>query len=184
MIDLNCEVCKKINTWENTETYSETVYFTYGGSVDRNVNHCKDNPECKKGAIIIAKEFRESLSDTIPLDFCPAGFADVVEGPDTCKSVARELKQSGSVIVGWNDQEMTHHDILFTLRPRHFGNIQGGLRPEGYLFVSVIRMGAFAFNLTREAPLMPDYVDGKLGGLGTPVRERLTALINGVMENL
>lgn len=184
MIDLVCEVCKKTNTWENTETYSETVYFRFGGSVDRNVNHCKDDPECKKGAIVIAKEFRESLDDTIPLNFCPAGFADVVEGPDTCKSVAEEIKRRGSVLVGWNDQEMTHHDILFTLKPRHFGNIQGGIRPETYLFVSVMRIGAFAFSVHRDAPLFYDYVDSKLGGIGHPAKERLTNFINGVLENL
>ena len=29
--------------------------------------------------------------------------------------------------MGWTDQEFTHHDILFTLKPRHFGQIQGGV---------------------------------------------------------
>ena len=185
-ITFSCEVCKTERPSDEIEVFIRSFYFTFGGSMDRNVRYCIDKPECRAGAEKMADEFGEGLGDSIiPLDFCPAGFADIVEGPNTYKTIAGELRQSNVCLAGWNDQDFTHHDVLFALKPRHFGNIQGGIRPEGYLFVSVMRIGAFAFNLHREAPLDPDYVNEKLGGsLGEPVRERLTALINGVMENL
>jgi hypothetical protein len=185
MNEFNCEVCRTVRPSEKIEVFVACYSFKFGGSVNRNVRYCMDNPTCKTGAEKIAQDFGDSLGDEIiKLNFCPAGFGDVVEGPLTEKAIAAELKATNVCIVGWNDQQATHHDVLFTLKPRHFGNLMGGLRAEEYLFVSIMRIGAFGFSVYREKPLDPDYVNEKLGGLGDLVKQRLTNLINGVIDEL
>jgi len=133
-------------------------------------------------------ELRLSQAQYQDVDLCPANFGDVVEGEKTYKTVADIIKKTGSCLVGWNDQDLTHFDILFTLKPQFKGNIQGGINPPEYLFVSIMRIGAFAFKIKRQTPLFVTYVDEKLGyavkGLGTPTKQRITDLINGILTNL
>ena len=102
----------------------------------------------------------------------------VVNGQDTYTDLARRLLNTGSVIVGWTDQIATHHDILFTYKPSQAGDLQGGLSGP-MLYVSVMRIGAFAFRSGQV--LHHDYVAEKLGLLST---EAMTELINGVLKEL
>jgi len=86
--------------------------------------------------------------------------------------------QNTPMVIAWTDMEGSQYDILFTLRPFIHGPIQGGIK-NSYLFVSVMRIGAFAFD-TSSPDFAPRYVGEKLGVMSEP----LTDLINGVLRNL
>lgn len=69
---------------------------------------------------------------------------------------------------------------------RYGDQIQGGIRPGFDLFVSIMRWGAFAFEI-NEADTHPGYYEEKLanrGPLGDTTREVLAELINGVRKLL
>lgn len=42
-------------------------------------------------------------------------YGEVINGENTYKAIAKNLKNGKSVIVGWTDEEGTHFDILFSL---------------------------------------------------------------------
>jgi hypothetical protein len=113
-------------------------------------------------------------------------YGEVVNGELTYKGIAGELP-SNAVIVGWSDGNGTHLDVLFTLHALRYGDqIQGGIRPASDLFVSIMRWGAFAFEV-NEADTHPGYYEEKLGSsgaFGETTREALAELINGVRKLL
>lgn len=109
---------------------------------------------------------------------------EVVNGPETYIAIASELLDHQCCIVGWTDGKMTHHDVLFTLSPKAFGSLQGGLRGEGYLFVSIMRRGSFAFAVRDHNNLHPDYVAEKLEEDRGITSQVLTELIKGVLKQL
>lgn len=110
---------------------------------------------------------------------------EVVNGPETFAQLASNLREDGSVIIGWTDNRQSHLDILFTLRPIQHGSLQGGLRGPSYLFVSIIRKGCFGFDIASVAPLHPSYVAEKLGDSeNSPTVAALAELISGVIEAL
>ena len=108
---------------------------------------------------------------------------EVKNGPKTFKTVAETIQTTGSCMVGWTDEGDTHLDVLFTYRPEFKGKIQGGIRPSSYLFISIMRMGAFGFRMDL-GPIEHGYINEKLGPLGSPTAEKLTELINAVRKNL
>lgn len=106
-------------------------------------------------------------------------YGEVVNAPETYHAIATELNLDNSCMVGWTDGLGSHLDILFTLGAVKFGNVQGGIQPTIDLFVSVMRAGAFAFNV-EEDDTHPSYYGEKLGlGSGGTVT-KIAELINGV----
>jgi hypothetical protein len=109
---------------------------------------------------------------------------EVVNGPETYVTLASILRNEGKVVVGWTDGAGSHHDVLFTLCPRKFGSLGGGLRGSTDLFVSLMRHGCFGFDIATTSPRHPDYIAEKLGTHQNETIERLSELINGVCGSL
>lgn len=108
---------------------------------------------------------------------------EVINGPQTINTIATlGVHYHIPVVIGWTDGRATHHDLLFAYSPQAFGRLQGGLRGYGYLFVSVMRMGAFGFEV-KPGPLHPDYVAEKLH-VGGDTAFALAVLISGVMARI
>lgn len=109
-------------------------------------------------------------------------YGEVINSPKTYKGIAEELHKN-SVLIGWTDLLGTHYDILFTLTALQYGtNIQGGIRPRTDLFVSIMRKGAFAFDISNDTH--PGYYGEKLHTGGGESGEKLAELINGVKVEL
>ena len=109
---------------------------------------------------------------------------EVVNGDETYAAIASELRERQCCIVGWTDGRGSHHDLLFTLSPKKYGSLQGGLRGNGDLFVAIMRRGTFAFEVTRSNDLHPSYVAEKLDMPENVTISVLTELINGVLGEL
>ena len=112
-------------------------------------------------------------------------FGEAVNSQDTYDFIANILwVDCNSIIIGWTDGEGSHYDILFTLgaetNNENRKTIQGGLKPATDLFVSVMRKGAFAFEINNRWT-SPQYFAEKLtlGGAGSTA-EKLAELINGI----
>lgn len=108
-------------------------------------------------------------------------FGEVINGEKTYKEIAYKIKHGYSVIIGWTDEEYTHFDILFTLNVVKEGTLQGGLRWND-LFVSIMRKGAFGF--LTDSKKDSGYIGEKLGLGDNVTTEKLTELINGIIDNL
>ena len=108
-------------------------------------------------------------------------YGEVVNGENTYKEIAYLLKHGSSVIIGWTDQAYTHYDILFSLNVVKEGTLQGGLRWND-LFVSIMRIGVFGF--LTDSKKESGYIGEKLGLDNNETTEKLTELINGIIENL
>lgn len=111
-------------------------------------------------------------------------YGDVTNSEDTYKAIAEELG-GNAVTIGWTDQNSTHLDILFTYKSLWYGgNIQGGIRPRGDLFVSIMRVGSFAFDI-KNTDTHWSYYSEKLGyNTGEITGKALADLINGVKKEL
>lgn len=128
-------------------------------------------------------------------------YNEVINHPNTFKAIAEELKKSKAVLIGWTDENYTHFDILFTYKPTVAigqiingvfvediflsANFQGGIRPTD-LFVSIMRVGAFGFEVNNKDTHW-SYYDEKLGSrfrFGETIGAKLAELINGVKKNL
>lgn len=109
-------------------------------------------------------------------------WGEIINGENTYKFIAGELG-SNALMVGWTDGNGTHFDVLFTLTALFYGtNIQGGLRKND-LFVSIMRRGAFGFEI-EHTDTHSGYYDEKLGGGMGSTSEALAELINGVKKHL
>lgn len=112
-------------------------------------------------------------------------YGEVENGQQTYRGIAEELPEN-AVIIGWTDKNGTHFDILFVYTALGYGDLQGGLRPRKDLFVSIMRYGAFAFEV-NEADTHPGYYEEKLAtrdAFGTELAEKIAELINGVRREL
>jgi len=113
-------------------------------------------------------------------------YGEIVNGEKTYKEIAEELKGGNNMLIGWTDQNSTHLDILFSHPAVPYGtNIQGGVRGTD-LFVSIMRWGAFGFEIEHK-DTHPGYYNEKLGNrgsFGTECSEKLAELINGVKKYL
>lgn len=110
-------------------------------------------------------------------------YDEIINGENTYKEIANRLKQGQAVIIGWTDERSTHLDILFTYHIyKEYGNhLQRGLRGNE-LFISIISIGAFGFDVNNEK--YPGYIGEKLNLIGEPTCEKLAELINGIMKEL
>ena len=88
-----------------------------------------------------------------------------------------------NIIIAWTDGHGSQFDILFSYRALPDGPIQGGLKPNNDLFVSIMRRGAFAFSTDRQS--VPGYYAEKLNMSQEGVTiEALAELLNGVRREL
>jgi len=96
--------------------------------------------------------------------------------------IAQLLKTNQSVIFPWTDQKMAGYDILLNVRPYKMCELglQSGLQTN-YLFVTVMRCGAFAF---EKPTVSTDLVSKKLNIGYKETAHRFAQLINGILEKL
>lgn len=109
-----------------------------------------------------------------------------VNGQETYDAIAAALRAHSSLAISWTDQEGTQLDLLLAVPEHVVGPFQGGIR-QGDLFVAIMRMGAFAFDITSNPRTDPGYYAEKLGRsqLGRSVTSvKLSDLINGVRSSL
>lgn len=128
-------------------------------------------------------------------------YGEVINSPDTYKAIAERLKDHHAVLIGWSDENSSHFDILFNngadadlgqiingiFVADQFlsANFRGGIRPND-LFVSIMRVGSFGFEL-RNVDTDWGYYNEKLGSridLGETTGQKLADLINGVKKEL
>ncbi len=112
-------------------------------------------------------------------------YGEVINGQGTYEKVAQILKKLGVILIGWTDESGTHFDILFVHTTNFEGsNIQGGIRRVD-LFVSIMRMGAFGFDV-ENTDTDWNYYDEKLSGgtIGETTGRKLAELINGIKKEL
>lgn len=110
-------------------------------------------------------------------------YGEVINGDLTYKAIAEEINYNQSILIGWTDEEFTHYDILFIYKTITRGtNIQGGIRGSD-LFVSIMRKGAFGFEVNSQEK-SSGYIAEKLHVGGDVTAEKLAELINGVIKEL
>ena len=113
-------------------------------------------------------------------------YDEIINGEDTYKEIADKLKTEKTVLVGWTDELSTHYDFLFSLGAyKEINNyIQGGLRKTD-LFVSVMRKGAFGFEINNNIK-SPSYIGEKLfwDKKADETTEKVADLINGIIKYL
>lgn len=108
-------------------------------------------------------------------------YGEILNGEQTYNGIAWDLNNGLSFLVGWTDGLGSHYDILLSYRPMHIASnpVQGGIHPKSDLFVSIMRVGAFAFDVGTTDTHWTYYAE-KLGlGHGATV-EKLTEFINGI----
>ena len=111
-------------------------------------------------------------------------YGEIVNGINTYKEIAHLLKLGRSIIIGWTDEKFTHLDLLFSLSPYKYPSnyLQRGLRGTNELYVSIIGLGAFGFDIDSEKH--SGYIGEKLNIQGQPVVDKLAELINGIIKEL
>lgn len=114
-------------------------------------------------------------------------YGEIINHNDTFQEIARALNFKGSCLIGWTDEHMTHFDILFTYKqggiPTFGGQIQGGIGGSD-LFVSIMRIGAFAFEINNRDTAW-GYYNEKLSreiNFGEVTGQKIADLINGVKK--
>lgn len=113
-------------------------------------------------------------------------YGEIINGEQTYDEIAKALKDGESVIIGWTDEQGSHFDILFNMHAVRKGSqIQFGIRPETDLFVSIMRVGSFAFEINQSS-LHTGYVNEKFGNFfGENITSAsLTKLINEIKIRL
>lgn len=111
-------------------------------------------------------------------------YGEVVNDPESFKEIAEEIKGGGQCVFGWTDENGTHYDLLLSTQPQYLGGgLQGGVSAYTDLFVSVMRVGAFGFEI-NDLWKSPGYVAEKLRMASDVSTEKLAELINGVISEL
>lgn len=115
-------------------------------------------------------------------------YGEVINGKETYEDIASNIGDREPLLFGWTDGQGTHFDILIVYRAycENSASLQGGIRPSD-LFVSIMRVGAFGFEV-NDLVKHPGYIAEKLGvrldwGLGTTAKA-LADLITGVIAEL
>lgn len=103
----------------------------------------------------------------------------------TFTGLARMLNRYGSVFIAWTDEQGSQLDLLLTVQPIQVGPIAGGLQASTHLFVSVIRFGAFGFQIKKGGShRSPHDVSEKLHTGDNLTTNKLVRLIDGTCEAL
>jgi hypothetical protein len=111
-------------------------------------------------------------------------YGEVCNADNTYKYLANALKHSGKIIFGWTDGIGSHFDILLTLNALYYiknrCTLQDEIMPND-LFISIIRGGAFGFDLENDDK-SKDYYAEKLHLSGGPTTDKMADLFNGVIK--
>lgn len=114
------------------------------------------------------------------------GYDEIINGIDTYKTIAKELKKGKSIIIGWADEMYDHRDILFNLRPTKFGTLQQDLNFSSHLYVSIISYSCFGFLIECDCDnrKFDSYILEKLRLCSNNCNLKICELINGVIHEL
>jgi len=107
-------------------------------------------------------------------------YSEVINGKNTFKTIAKSIKNGGTIGIGWTDERGNHLDIIFKLGINIYGGFQRRIK-DNYLFVSIIGLNSIGF--LPDAPKMGDYIQEKLQIYGE-CGEKIKELINGVIGEL
>ena len=113
-------------------------------------------------------------------------YGEVINSEITYKTTAKDLVERGSCIVGWTDGGYDHRDILFTYKPRKYGNLQRGLRWT-YLFVSIMDHSSMGFLIEDgdcDNVKHSSYIKEKLRLNDNNCDDKICELINGVIHEI
>ena len=114
-------------------------------------------------------------------------YEEIINGTNTYKTIAKELLDYGSCIIGWTDEEYDHRDILFTYKPHKYGNLQRGLRWT-YLFVSIMGYCSMGFLIedgnNNDNRKHNGYIQEKLMLNDNSCDNKICDLINGVIHEI
>ena len=110
-------------------------------------------------------------------------YEEVINGNKTYNRIAKNLVDSGKCIIGWTNEGCDHRDILFTYKPKKYGNLQRGLR-WCYLYVSIMDCSCMGFLMEdyRDNVKHNDYIKEKLRLHNNNCDDKICELINGVIH--
>lgn len=109
-------------------------------------------------------------------------YNEVIFGKDTCKEIARVLREGKNIIIGFTDEEYEHRDIFFSyMNTKKTGYIQRGIN-EFDLFVGIVPDKFYGFRTDTEKS--KGYIEEKLNISYEPMLTKLTDLINGICREL
>lgn len=111
-------------------------------------------------------------------------YGEIINGESTYRTIADELMEGNSVIIGWTDQGYDHRDILFTFRPQKYGTLQRGLNFPSHLYVSIMDFSCMGFLIENDSDNRkhPSYIKEKLRLDDNDCDDKICELINGVIE--
>lgn len=111
-------------------------------------------------------------------------YGEIINGESTYRTIADNLLNGNSVIIGWTDQGYDHRDILFTFRPQKYGTLQRGLNFPSHLYVSIMDFSCMGFLIEYKSDNRkhPSYIKEKLRLQDNDCDDKLCELINGVIE--
>lgn len=109
-------------------------------------------------------------------------YGEIIYGENTCKEIAKILKDGKNALIGFTDEEYEHRDIFFSyMTTEKVGYIQRGIKADS-LFVGIIPDKFYGFRVDTEK--YKSYVEEKLNISYEPMLTKLTDLINGVCNEL
>jgi len=110
----------------------------------------------------------------------------IINSKETYEMIAFRLKNYGSFLMAWTDEDGTQFDILFTVEPnfeiQNIHLIQRGIKRTD-LFVSIMGIGACGFKIENDNT-HGGYYAVKLNFRGGKTPKKVGELINGVMKAL
>ena len=111
-------------------------------------------------------------------------YGEIINGESTYRTIADNLLNGNSVIIGWTDQGYDHRDILFTFRPQKYGTLQRGLNFPSHLYVSIMDFSCMGFLIEYKSDNRKNhsYIKEKLRLQDNDCDDKLCELINGVIE--
>lgn len=107
-------------------------------------------------------------------------YSEVINGKNTFKTIAKSIKNGGTIGIGWTDEYGSHLDIIFKLGINIYGGFQRGIK-DNYLFVSIVGHNCMGF--IPDKPKEGNYIQEKLVIYGK-CGEKIKELINGVIGEL
>lgn len=109
-------------------------------------------------------------------------YGEIIFGDNTCKEIAKILKDGKNVLIGFTDEEYEHRDIFFSyMTTEKVGYVQRGIKSNS-LFVGIIPDKFYGFRTDTEKA--KGYIEEKLNISYEPMLTKLTDLINGVIKCL
>ena len=111
-------------------------------------------------------------------------YGEIINGESTYRTIADELIEGKSVIIGWTDEGYDHRDILFTFRPQKYGTLQRGLNFFSHLYISIMDFSCMGFLIEDDTDNRkhPSYIKEKLRLSDNSCNDKICELINGVIE--